>query len=194
MTFQYFFFDTYPGFFLEVLPIAALAGAIYGILRYRKDTQTPTFRKVFSCLFVCYIAGLISLVTLLDAIKCIWYYLFYGIPTFEELQWFGGCFNLIPNFFNHINREVIGNVIAFLPFGILYPLANGSASFGKTVLAGAVTSLAIELIQPIFNRSLDINDLILNTFGVFISAFILFAVKAAVGRHISKKEKHGLSE
>ena len=29
MTFQYFFFDTYPGYFLQALPIALIAGIIY---------------------------------------------------------------------------------------------------------------------------------------------------------------------
>ena len=51
MTFQYFFFDTYIGYFLQALPIALLIGTIYGIVRYRKDKATPIYRKVFSCAF-----------------------------------------------------------------------------------------------------------------------------------------------
>ena len=33
MTFQYFFFDTYPGYFLQVLPIALIVGIIYGVIK-----------------------------------------------------------------------------------------------------------------------------------------------------------------
>ncbi len=33
MTFQYFFFDTYPGYFLQALPIALAAGAIFMLRR-----------------------------------------------------------------------------------------------------------------------------------------------------------------
>ena len=59
MNFQYFFFDTYIGYFLQALPIALVVGAIYGIIRYRADKETPISRKLFSCAFVCYITGLV---------------------------------------------------------------------------------------------------------------------------------------
>lgn len=45
MTFQYFFFDTYMGYFLQALPIALVVGAIYGIIRYRADKETPISKK-----------------------------------------------------------------------------------------------------------------------------------------------------
>lgn len=34
MNFQYFFFDTYPGYFLQMLPFALLVGAVYGFIRF----------------------------------------------------------------------------------------------------------------------------------------------------------------
>ncbi len=40
MTFQYFFFDTYIGYFLQALPIALIVCTIYGIVRFRKDKET----------------------------------------------------------------------------------------------------------------------------------------------------------
>ena len=36
MTWQYFFLDTYPGYFLQLLPLALLAGAVYAALRFRR--------------------------------------------------------------------------------------------------------------------------------------------------------------
>ena len=45
MTFQYFFFDTYIGYFLQALPFALLVGAICGIIRYRISKETPISRK-----------------------------------------------------------------------------------------------------------------------------------------------------
>ena len=41
MTFQYFFFDTYPGCFLQVLPVALLAGLVYGVVRFKRDRAAP---------------------------------------------------------------------------------------------------------------------------------------------------------
>ena len=69
MTFQYFFFDTYSGYFILALPIAVIIAAVYGIIRFRKDKSTPFLRKVFSCLFVCYMVGLLELVLLLDVLR-----------------------------------------------------------------------------------------------------------------------------
>ena len=66
MTFQYFFFDTYIGYFLQALPIALAVGVIYGFIKFRKDKETPISRKLFSCAFVCYITGLVCLVVGLD--------------------------------------------------------------------------------------------------------------------------------
>ena len=42
MTFQYFFFDTYSGYFILALPIAVIIAAVYGIIRFRKDKSTPS--------------------------------------------------------------------------------------------------------------------------------------------------------
>lgn len=66
MTFQYFFFDTYIGYFLQALPIALVVSAIYGFIKFRKDKGTNIYREIFSCVYVCYIAGLICLVVGFD--------------------------------------------------------------------------------------------------------------------------------
>lgn len=61
MTFPYFFFATHIGCFLQALPIALMAGLIYGVIRFRKDKETPVSRKIFSCAFACYLTGLVCL-------------------------------------------------------------------------------------------------------------------------------------
>ncbi len=60
MTFQYFFFDTQVGYFLQALPFALVVSAIYGFVRFRTDKETPISRKLLSCTFVCYMTGLVS--------------------------------------------------------------------------------------------------------------------------------------
>lgn len=63
-------------------------------------------------------------------------------------------------------RQVVLNVIMTLPFGFLFPLTRGKrAGFGATVLACFLMSLGIELLQPFFDRSSDITDLITNVAG-----------------------------
>ena len=69
--------------------------------------------------------------------------------------------NLVP-----FLRQVVLNVIMTLPFGFLFPLTrNKRANFGVTVLFCFLMSLGIELLQPFFDRSSDITDLITNVIG-----------------------------
>ncbi len=63
-------------------------------------------------------------------------------------------------------RQVILNVIMTLPFGFLFPLTRDKrAKFGVTVFFCFLMSLGIELLQPFFDRSSDITDLITNVIG-----------------------------
>ena len=59
MTAAYFFFDTYPGYFLQALPIALLIGGLWAF-RLRK-TALPLPERLRSVLFACYLTGLFCL-------------------------------------------------------------------------------------------------------------------------------------
>lgn len=180
MNFQYFFFDTYIGYFLQALPIALIVSAIYGIFKFRKDKEAPLGGKIFSCVFVCYITGLICLVIGLDLMRIFWYSLFYHRYSGITIHWLGGGFNIVPDFFGNIGGETIGNFLMFLPFGILYPLSQKEPSWKQTVIAGLITVAAIELLQPVFGRAFDMNDIILNLLGIIVSASAFFGIKKAV--------------
>ncbi len=63
-------------------------------------------------------------------------------------------------------RQVVLNVIMTLPFGFLFPLTRDRrAKFGVTVFFCFLISLCIEILQPFFDRSSDITDLITNVIG-----------------------------
>ena len=63
-------------------------------------------------------------------------------------------------------RQVLLNVIMTMPFGFLFPLTRDKrAKFGETVFFCFLMSLGIELLQPFFDRSSDITDLITNVIG-----------------------------
>ena len=66
MTFQYFFFDTYIGYFIQALPISLFVGIIYWLIRFKNDKTTNVSQKIFSCIFVCYITELVCLILCLD--------------------------------------------------------------------------------------------------------------------------------
>ena len=60
---------------------------------------------------------------------------------------------------------------------ILYPFSRRSPSWKATMIAGVMCTVAIEILQPIFGRAFDINDIIMNTMGVLLAATIFFGVK-----------------
>ncbi len=180
MNFQYFFFSTYPGYFLQALPIALFAGTVCGIIRYRKDRTTPTLRKILCCTFVCYMTGLLCLVAGLDLMGIAWYRLFYSMDPGHTISWLSGVFDLVPDLIYGLRVEMIGNFLMFLPFGLLYPLANPAATWKRTVMTGAAAVLLIELCQPIVGRAFDMNDIILDTLSILISASVFFGIRCVV--------------
>lgn len=182
INFQYFFFDTYIGYFLQALPIALVVSVIYGFIRFRADKETSTSRKIWSCIFVCYITGLVCLVVGLDLMNIFWYKLFYHMDPGRSIGWFGGEIDIVPDFFSNISGETIGNFLMFLPFGILYPLSQEEHTWKKCVIRGLVAVAVIEVLQPIFGRAFDMNDIILNSLGIVVSTTILMGAKKIIKR------------
>ena len=149
MNIQYYFFATYPGYFLQVLPFALLAGIVYLIIQHHKRNAMPLSKRIFGALFVCYMTGLVGLALALGVIGHVWYKLLYHLVddgfVFRMFAW--NC-NFVPDFFTHINSEMIANVVVFQPFGILYPLAKPEATWKETLLAGFLCIVGIEILQP----------------------------------------------
>ena len=174
MTFQYFFFDTYAGYFLQMAPFAAVAGALVGLWQYRRGAGKR--RSVCCGLLGAYLVGLVGVTLLLRVINLMWYWLIYG-QSGGRAWFFEWTYDFIPDFWNHFRRENLANALMYLPFGVLHPLAAQKRSFCRTVGAGLVLILAIELLQPIFGRSFDMNDVILNLAGVAVSAGVFHAVR-----------------
>ncbi|MEV0091963.1 VanZ family protein [Streptomyces sp. NPDC050738] len=90
----------------------------------------------------------------------------------------------------------IGEGLALLaPLGVLLPLAGGRLyvspwlSFARTVAAGALVSLAIELLQTgVPGQVVDIDSLLLNTVGVaLVHLAVVPAARAGLRRRQEKK-------
>jgi len=75
--------------------------------------------------------------------------------------------------------NIIGNITMFIPVGLVWPSCFKKLdTIGKTILAGSGLPLFIEITQlPFYDRCSDIDDLILNTTGIFIGALIYFGLK-----------------
>ena len=70
----------------------------------------------------------------------------------------------------------------FLPFGILYPLSQKGTTWKKCVVRGLACVAAIEVLQPVFGRAFDVNDIVLNTLGIVVSATLFMGGKKLLRR------------
>lgn len=87
--------------------------------------------------------------------------------------------NLIKERYEGWQRNLFGNIAMFIPVGIVWPACfKKIRSFGKTLLAGFGFTLIIEISQLVcYDRSTDIDDLMLNTAGVAVGALIFFVCR-----------------
>jgi glycopeptide antibiotics resistance protein len=88
--------------------------------------------------------------------------------------------NFVP-FIDYLNsagdfvRQILLNVLILVPFGIMYPFIY-KRNLHKTVFAGFLVSLSIEILQLFYVRqfsSCDITDIITNVLGV-LAGFMIY--------------------
>ncbi|MBU3076030.1 VanZ family protein [Clostridium estertheticum] len=87
--------------------------------------------------------------------------------------------NLIPfkgmiEFGVHGFVNILGNIFIYIPLGFCASLFYHKEKRTKhIILEGAIISLVIEIIQIFIIRSMDINDIMLNTLGAFLGLKLL---------------------
>lgn len=73
-------------------------------------------------------------------------------------------------------RQILLNVIMMLPFGFLFPMTqNPAVGFCRTIFFCFLICLGIELLQPFFNRTADVTDLITNIIGG-MAGYVLYII------------------
>ncbi len=91
--------------------------------------------------------------------------------------------NLIP-FAWARKSEIISNIVAFIPFGVMLGVSFKQAAFRYKIAAIFGFSLAVEIIQFVLAIGVaDITDIIMNTLGGFIG----LAVYELISRHTNDK-------
>lgn len=83
-----------------------------------------------------------------------------------------------------VAKNLVGNIVVFIPFGSLLPLGyEKMRKCHRTLLAGLLYILFIELIQFVcMLGTFDVDDIILNSLGVFVG-FIIFKIILKAWRH-----------
>lgn len=108
----------------------------------------------------------------------------YNITPFQEIERFWRYREQL-GFMSYIN--LFGNVLIFVPFGFIEPLASKKRSFWATLIDGCLVSLAVEIFQFITKVGrFDVDDLMLNTTGVALG-YMCFLVWNAIRRKYGTK-------
>ena len=187
---------TVLGSFIQVLPVSILASFLYVVIRYIKikngNMKANLSKEIIRTIFVCYLTGLISLVLVpFNFWSVVWGYIYNGYSV-NSISFLNGSFNLIPSVFkltagelelgSWVKTMLAGNVLMFVPFGLLLPLAfdriNKHVMLGLTV----VIPLFVEIVQILVGRSFDTDDLICNFIGIIAGYLIYLCVATLLKR------------
>lgn len=82
------------------------------------------------------------------------------------------------------NYNLIGNVVPFVPLGVLLPIIYSQiCSLRKVLIAGVLMIFSIEIFQFFIRLgSFDIDDIILNTVGIAVGYLMLWGYKKMFGK------------
>lgn len=187
------------GMMLPALPIWLV---LRGLMLLGKKQKISWGREVLLSMFVLYCWGLYSQ-TLLPA-SGQWHGLRDAL-TDASLRWkTGRAINLIPldtirRFWHRgtTGQKVInlaGNVAVFVPMGLLPPLLwRKMQNGGRAVLLCISASCFIECFQQLIGRSVDVDDVILNTLGGVLG-WLFFCVVRAIQRKWMKNDTKSIKE
>lgn len=182
--FYQIFMNSSLGYVLRVVPFTALVGLSYWgarglLLRRRGLRRGPLSVEIPRLLLACYLGGLLSLVwTPPNFWSELWFRILNGYPS-GEMGWTVTLdFNLTPSLFLYLRGELtggswtqfmaVGNILMYLPLGILLPWAWEKGTFPRVLAAGTALSLITELGQPFLGRSFDLDDLAANILGILL--------------------------
>ena len=101
-------------------------------------------------------------------------------------------FNLVPSLIKALSGELtigswvktmlIGNIAMFLPLGFFLPFVTERVNRKNIFVVSIAVPFIVELLQMIFGRSFDVDDLICNFIGIVAGFFIGFAIKTSSRR------------
>lgn len=105
-----------------------------------------------------------------------------GLPFFSP-----GNVNLV--LFDTFSQSIYilaANVVLFMPFGLFAALLWRDFGWKRAVLTGVCITLFIETCQLFIGRTFDIDDLMLNTVGVFCGFLLALAVRRLAPQFAAK--------
>lgn len=151
-------------------------------LKSRGAARGPFSEEIARALFAGYIAALINIVwfpvfdliqmllsdpvMLEDAFRGGYYAANYEVIRLLAEYGLRGIWIMLQDF------EMVANIALFVPMGFLMPIAFVRLKWWQTDLICLGTTCLVELVQPLFGRAGDLDDIIMNTLGGVIGCIL----------------------
>lgn len=78
----------------------------------------------------------------------------------------------------NFNRQVIGNILLFMPFGFFATYYTKIKKISSISFMSLLVSLTIEVVQKYIGRSFDVDDIILNVVGGILGFLVYIGLDA----------------
>ncbi|MES2005727.1 MAG: VanZ family protein [Bacteroidota bacterium] len=181
---------------LLIVLIAAIAGWLFIKIIFHREKKRTVWEDLAELLFVLYgiVVAAVTIVPLPFAMhKTAGAQGINLVPLKNTIAIVRNVINANKDFLlPHLMQNIVGNVLLFIPLGFLLPvISRKKISFLKVLLIGLFSSVAIESIQWIERgygvyRSVDVDDVILNTVGTLLGWVGFYIARIAIPG-ISKK-------
>ena len=151
-----------------------------------KNTKLKTFSRI---LFICYIMAALYFMLFSEAmgrnIHSENYR--YNLVLFKEIKRY--LYNVETIGIWSVIINLLGNVIFFIPFGIILPITSRKfTKLYRVIFLMFGFSLFVELMQLIFKiGAFDVDDILLNVIGAFIGYMIYYFGKRKIKPRKRKK-------
>ena len=88
---------------------------------------------------------------------------------------------------NEVNsfKNIIGNILLFMPFGLFVTAYLDVRTVFPTVILTFISSVSVEVVQKVIGRVFDVDDIILNVIGGFIG-YIIYSLSDSIGDTMPK--------
>lgn len=173
--------------YLQYMAPGLAAGAMAWLLfrLFRREPPGGRLRSWTALLFWMYCGGMAAITLfrepgwLLSGLRGNW------TPLFD-LENLGSRVSLLP--FSDIDSlyNVSGNIIMFVPFGFFPSLLRRGFTWRRALAVGLGITCGIECWQLLVGRTTDIDDIILNTLGVFCG-YLLWKLLAKLAPGFMKR-------
>lgn len=105
------------------------------------------------------------------------------IPFKSTIDMYNEAVNI--GYYGYFVRNLIGNVLIFMPIGLIVPVLWEKMNFRKVVLIyGVLLSLIIEALQLPQGRGTDVDDIMLNTLGVMLGYFLFLVARKIMPKFV----------